>query len=478
MVDADVDLAVIVQPTQPYLHDHTYVSSTIASHPSKFIGVALANPSLPPLEACAELRRLVQSESYRGVRFNPYIWPSGRRMDDDAGRALYAEAGLLGIPVQFMCFKGLDLHLEEITNLIVHSPSTVCVLDHMGFVPPSSPVWNDLISLCATYPSVFIKLSALYRTSPSPYPFRDLLPHVRSLRENENIGADRLLWGTDFPFAQQHPEIPNAPGYAESWDAADVLLEEFNAEERAEILGGTALRLHGLPRPGAEKKSILWDIDGTLADSFNLGFDASKEVLAGHPGRASAEQLTEEEYHSSTRYCTPERLARHVGLLPGDDEFVSEGERLGRKFDELYISRVTKCTAGLYPGVGALLSELGGSIPMAAMTNAAREYAKAVLAVNGCEGRFGSVHGADSVPAPKPMPDGLIKCCEELGRDPCYGVYVGDSPSDAEAARMAGMRSVGVTWGSYEEDKVREAFDITVGSVGELRRTLLSFIAE
>jgi HAD superfamily hydrolase (TIGR01509 family) len=472
MSAAGVSLAVIVQPTQPYLHDHSYVSDAIEAHPGKFIGVALANPSLSPEAACAELRRLVRTEGYRGVRFNPYIWPAGSRMDGAVGRALYREAGLLGVPVQLMCFRGLPLHLPEIRSLLASSPRTLCVLDHLGFAPPGDPAWASLLDLAAD-PAVFVKLSALYRTSAEPAPFRDLLPHARDLRDK--VGADRLLWGTDFPFAQRHPEIPSAPGYQASWDAADVLLGDFSAAERAEVLGGTALRLHGLPRPGSERRAILWDVDGTLADSWRLGFEASREVLAGHPGRT--EPLSEEEYHECTRYCTPDRLARHVGLLPGDPAHAAEGERLGRAFDDLYIARVSATTAAFYDGVAPLLSELGGAVPMAALTNAARGYAEAVFEANGCRGRFGSVHGADSAPKPKPAPDGLVQCCAELGREPADCVYVGDSPSDAEAARRAGMRSVGVTWGSHAEDKVRDAFDETVGSVRELRRTLLGFLA-
>ena len=42
--------------------------------------------------------------------------------------------------------------------------------------------------------------------------------------------------------------------------------------------------------------------------------------------------------------------------------------------------------------------------------------------------------GADEVPAAKPAADGLLLCCERLGVDPASSVYVGDSPTDGQAA--------------------------------------------
>lgn len=48
--------------------------------------------------------------------------------------------------------------------------------------------------------------------------------------------------------------------------------------------------------------------------------------------------------------------------------------------------------------------------------------------------------GADDVPAPKPYPDGLLKVVSLLdGLVPSKCIYIGDSPSDGQAATSAGM---------------------------------------
>ena len=86
----------------------------------------------------------------------------------------------------------------------------------------------------------------------------------------------------------------------------------------------------------SDARGVIFDIDGTLADSWKLGFDATQVVLDNN----NIPRITEELYHECTRYCTPDRLARHAGFLPSDGEqFKSIGEKLGREFDVRYVLR-------------------------------------------------------------------------------------------------------------------------------------------
>ena len=78
----------------------------------------------------------------------------------------------------------------------------------------------------------------------------------------------------------------------------------------------------------------------------------------------------------------------------------------------------------------------------------------------------------DEVPKAKPAADGLLACCERLGVDPAAAVYVGDAPSDGAAAKAAGMRAIGVTWGANEREKLDGSFDVLADDVPELTRAL------
>ncbi len=89
-------------------------------------------------------------------------------------------------------------------------------------------------------------------------------------------------------------------------------------------------------------KGILFDIDGTLANSWRLGYDATQVVLQNN----GIAPITEDVYHDHTRYCTPDRMARHAGYVPEDGpKFIAVGKKLGKEFDDLYVNLVsTKAT--------------------------------------------------------------------------------------------------------------------------------------
>lgn len=242
-----------------------------------------------------------------------------------------------------------------------------------------------------------------------------------------------------------------------------------------------------------DAKGIIFDIDGTLANSWKLGFDATQVVLKNN----GIELITEELYHECTRYCTPDRLARHAGLVPeNEEEFHRIGEKLANEFDELYVGLVSLETAGFYDGIQDLILRLPKdenlerrNVKVAALTNACVAYAHAVLKTNcpnlsesirenksngGVYERFTSIHGADTVPKPKPSPSGLLLCCDEIGLHPSDCVYVGDSPSDAIAAREAGMIAIGVLWGSHSLESLQSAeFDYLCKTVEQLESLLL-----
>jgi pyrophosphatase PpaX len=60
-----------------------------------------------------------------------------------------------------------------------------------------------------------------------------------------------------------------------------------------------------------------------------------------------------------------------------------------------------------------------------------------------------------------------------MGVDAEKGVYVGDSPYDLQAAKAAGVRSVGVTWGVFRRESLEaESPDMVVDSVEDLARAL------
>lgn len=219
------------------------------------------------------------------------------------------------------------------------------------------------------------------------------------------------------------------------------------------------------------RRGVLFDVDGTLSDSSRLGFEATKEVLLQN----GMNEISEDDYHLGTKYTTPARFAWHVSGNPDDPI----GEKLGQQFDDLYVNLVSTDTAKFYAGVKEMLLNLERKYPQiiyGALSNACGAYVEAVLDVNEVSSSFKIALGADEVDLPKPNPDGLLYIATTLNLEPSLSVYVGDSPTDGMAAKAAGMRSIGVTWGSHPPEAVRKAFDVTVDSVEELQKEIAKFL--
>jgi predicted TIM-barrel fold metal-dependent hydrolase len=268
MDDNSVDGALIVQPAI-HKFDHSYVLSAIQSHSNRFKGMLLHDPSLSPTDAVSRLEDL-SLQGFVGIRFNPYLWPkllegeqegsscpaSWAPMSQGAGLAVYKRCGELHMPVGVMCFQGLQLHYDDIMALLKASPDTILILDHFGFTSVitesddqedkgrddrdrdrdknADDVFEKLLALAA-YPQVHVKISALFRLGDAP-------PYTRVHKERfqpllRAFGADRLMFGSDFPFVLEQPEAYSTVRLVESWIEND--------QDRAAIMGGTAERLFG-----------------------------------------------------------------------------------------------------------------------------------------------------------------------------------------------------------------------------------------
>jgi phosphoglycolate phosphatase-like HAD superfamily hydrolase len=221
--------------------------------------------------------------------------------------------------------------------------------------------------------------------------------------------------------------------------------------------------------------AVLYDVDGTISDSFLLGFSATDAVLR----REGFPAISEETYHKGTMYTTPRRFAWHATNNPDDTSGI--GDRLGVMFDDNYVKLVSKETAPLYFGIDKMLRGHAQDYPnvqQGALSNACGAYVRAVCKANELEVLFRVMKGADEVPEAKPKGGGLLHCSSLLGVNPSECIYVGDAPTDGQAAKAAGYRcAIGVTWGSHPAHTVRPAFDHTVGSVKELDTLLRQLLA-
>lgn len=235
---ANVHGALIVQPINLGF-DHAYVADAIRRHPGRFVGCCLADPTVGGggMDALAHL--LVPEGPFRAVRFNPGLWPEGERMTNPVGRDMFRLAGERGAPVGFMCFHGLHLHVEDIKDLCAEFSNTPVLIDHFGFVKGADdPNWAALLSL-AEFPNVSVKASAHFRVVPEggerAWPYPSTATQLRQMVDA--FGAERVVWGSDFPFVTEECGYERAAEIVANCGAA------LSPEETEAVMGGTLARM-------------------------------------------------------------------------------------------------------------------------------------------------------------------------------------------------------------------------------------------
>jgi pyrophosphatase PpaX len=202
---------------------------------------------------------------------------------------------------------------------------------------------------------------------------------------------------------------------------------------------------------------VLFDLDGTVIDSGAI-------ILA------------------SMRHATLTVLAREV-----DDETLMAGvgglglaEQM-RVIDELRAEELVRVYrehneplhATLEPCAGMLdvLRELAEERRLGLVTAKRRVTVDLAFAVlPELEPLFEVVVGSEDTVRHKPDPEPLLYALDRLGVGPDDAAYVGDSPFDIRAAKAAGVRAVGVTWGGIHPIERLEAEqpDALVDSAEEL----------
>jgi phosphoglycolate phosphatase len=212
---------------------------------------------------------------------------------------------------------------------------------------------------------------------------------------------------------------------------------------------------------------IVWDLDGTLAESAPDLTTALNTLLFeyGHNGHtvenvrpmigAGVAKLIERGFRASG---SPLAEAERDALVP--------------RFMEIYSACATDSTH-LVPHARAVLEQLYHSgVRQGLCTNKPVEVTRQILNALDIAGFFGSVIGGDSTSAKKPDPTPLLACLEELGLDPDDAVMIGDSGADVGAARAAGVPVILVPDGYTGAPASSLGADYVVNNLAEIPNRL------
>ena len=180
----------------------------------------------------------------------------------------------------------------------------------------------------------------------------------------------------------------------------------------------------GLPR------SIIFDFDYTLGDSSTGIIECINHALE----RLSLPPSSED----AIRHTIGMSLPRALVVLAGEEQAgrAEEFQRLVRERADEVMHDATN----MFGFVSSLVDTLSRhGITLGIVSLKFRSRIEAVLRRDNLSGRFAVIVGGEDVTVPKPDPAGLLRAVAMLKCDPERCLYVGDSLTDAETARRAGV---------------------------------------
>jgi predicted TIM-barrel fold metal-dependent hydrolase len=225
MDGAGVDQMVLVSSYSLYAYDNSYAADAARAHPDRFVGVCRID------NLASDARHVLGSwfeRGMRGVRFGstaPASYPACERAEE------------LGVPVSVQV--KFD-ELAGVRQMVERFPAVDFILDHLSHPPiddgPPYAAAADFFSL-RDLPNLHFKFSTMnLRESAAG---RSTTPAFLEALIAQ-FGAQRLMWGSDFPHTRGSTGAP----YRELVDLARDALAFLPAEVREQLLAGTARRLY------------------------------------------------------------------------------------------------------------------------------------------------------------------------------------------------------------------------------------------
>lgn len=214
-------------------------------------------------------------------------------------------------------------------------------------------------------------------------------------------------------------------------------------------------------------KLIAFDLDGTLLDSvpdLAIAADQAAQVL-GYP--AVSEQQVRVYVGNGADVLIGRSLSRSLTVDPSlSPELLTKARQL---FDDYYEQSGHKLSH-LYPAVKETLAELHqAGFTLALVTNKPSKFVPDVLAKHGIDQYFSDVIGGDTFAEKKPNPMALNWLLDKHGCQPSEMLMVGDSSNDIKAAKNAGCRSFGLTYGYNHGEPIADSKpDFVADSIAEL----------
>ena len=219
-----------IQTSTFYRFDNRYILDSSKANPDWVAGVCTLDPDNPRSPSL-----LVKYAREYGIRGMRSIAAEGKQLDHPGVRALWKTALDEGLVINVLIGPELA---DQADRLLGQFSSLPVVLDHClnpAAGPKLEPTLRKVMHL-SQHKNLHAKLTFVATGSSTGFPCADM--HEACLRVADAFGAERCIWGSDYPSGLWTPKV----SYAEHLKIFTEVLT-FSAQAREQILGETARRL-------------------------------------------------------------------------------------------------------------------------------------------------------------------------------------------------------------------------------------------
>jgi len=201
-------------------------------------------------------------------------------------------------------------------------------------------------------------------------------------------------------------------------------------------------------------KAVIFDVDGTLVDTVDLHASAWVEALKHFGVEVAFEDMRAQIGKGGDQILH--------GLLPPDMLEQRRGDIEAFRADLFKRDYLPRARA--FPGVRALFEHIRSSGQRAVLASSGKEdEVEGYKKLANIGDLIDSATSSDDAERSKPFPDIFKAALDKLAPLTAdEAVVVGDTPYDAEAARNAGLKTVGVLSGGFSGQALREAGCIAI----------------
>lgn len=179
---------------------------------------------------------------------------------------------------------------------------------------------------------------------------------------------------------------------------------------------------------GKTVKGLIFDMDGTLADSMPIHFRAWKLTAA-----ENGFEYTEKQFLDTAGMPTH----KIVPIINSELGLNLDPEKFSRRKEELFLENIKDVK--LIKPVAEIVLENYQKLPMSIGTGGKKEIAKLTLEILGFLKYFNHIVSAEDVINHKPNPDTFLKCAELMNVSPEFCQVFEDGEMGLIAAHKAGM---------------------------------------